>query len=98
MNKFKYLQQSYGQLSLENLKRVESKIGSLPKEYASLLLRENGGVTDPREDEYDDFVFFGIHSGTDSLDDVWDEFKGVYGLEHLPVAKDPNGNHLLINK
>lgn len=97
MKKIKYLSQSHGPLKEEDLLVFEERVGRLPDDYRDLLLEENGGVTRPHIEEDGAYLFYGIYDGPSDLRIEWSENFERYGRNFLPIATDPNSDHILLN-
>lgn len=93
----KYLHQSFGAISNEDLIDFESKAGGLPADYRQLLLTENGGVTIPKDNEYGSLLFYGIYNGPSDLRAAWRENIENYGESFLAIAENEDGDHVLLN-
>ena len=92
---------SYSPLDMEDIRRVEGKLGfNIPEEYRDFLLRNNGGKPIPNavkyEGEYFDYVacFYGARFNT-YADDIFrnvEEYNEYILPHYLPIADSPSGN------
>jgi hypothetical protein len=98
--------QSFGKASLLKIGELEKKIGfKLPEDYASFLLKNNGGVVNDSVFFVSDLsekilfqVFFGLDVKSKSLDiHFWiKEYEGEIPDKSIVIGKDPGGNFILL--
>ena len=95
----------HGPLEPDRLIVFETRIGTtLPSEYRDFLLTHNGGIFDPDEIvlpcQAEPFAslgqVFALHSGSQSLDEVFENLVGEIPAELLAFAEDVGGNLLCI--
>jgi len=94
----RFLRQPGPLLSGVEISNFEQEFGHLPSNYSAFLRRENGGVGQSSDAQMDGFLFYGIGSGSSSLEDEWREI-GVSGpTKILPVGESLNTERLFVER
>lgn len=99
------LEESYGEISFEELIRVEKLVkGSLPQTFKKLYIHNNGGFPSRTEFEGDDFCFSiggfnPIRYGNPSIEQLIKDFDRDDGLTQglIPFAYDDGGNTFMLS-